>query len=98
MTKKIKMNLLSSGETIAAAVKLCNAEVVNYPMPLGSEITSGVEAYSMNEALNMAVASILTGKRTFLATSLIDSLDDFYNISFQRLPLVIANLSRSIGA
>ena len=108
----IKLDFSSASETVAMGVKLCGVQsVVNYPLPLSSDVNNKImgliksgylcdfnDANSMNAAFNMAIASALIGKRTFLATSVIDALDDFYNVAFQRLPMVVVNISKSLGA
>jgi len=109
---KVKLDFLSASETVAIGVKLCGVKsVVNYPLPLSSDVNNKImgliksgylcdfnDANSMNAAFNMAIASTLMGKRTFLATSVIDALDDFYNVAFQRLPMIVVNVSKSLGA
>ena len=109
---KVKMDFLSASETVANGAKICGVQsVVNYPSALNSDVNNKImnliksgyacdfnDAHSLNAAFNMAIASTLLGKRTFLATSVVDALDDFYNIAFQRLPIVVVNFSKSLGA
>lgn len=102
----MKNVLLSTLEASAHGARLSGAEIVpDFPEPFSSDIVKALEkmheckiiqAESQSSALNIAVGSALGSKRAFLPLSVPKRIDEFYNTSFLRIPVVAANVSQSI--
>src|SRR3989338_4454224 len=102
-----KQHLLSAAESAAYGAKLSGVEVaVHHPTPLSSPVITAlakvhacsfIESESFSAALNAAMGSVLAGKRTFIACSVPNSLDDIYTVAYNRLPVVMTNASRPLG-
>ncbi len=91
--------LLSPAEAAAHAARLAQAAVHFAPSALSSGMSAILNPLAMAEyeshqsALAAAMAASAAGRRVFVPLS-IRSLDEFCSASFQRLPIVAANISR----
>jgi len=102
----MKNSLISSLDAASHGARLAGAEVVpNFPAPYSNRITETlrkihacniIEAESQTSAINAAIGAELCEKRTFLPLSIPKCPEEFYAASFLRLPIVAANVSRSI--
>ncbi len=94
-------DLLSAAEAAAHAARLSQASVLFAPSPLSSGMLekSGLpvtEYESHASALSAAMSASAFGKRVFVPLS-VRSLNEFYSASFQRLPIVAANISHCMS-
>jgi len=102
-----KPHFLSAAESAAYGAKLSGVEVaVHHPVPLSSPVITAlrkmhacsfIESESFSSALNVAMGSVLAGKRTFIACSAPTAGDDIYTVAYNRLPVVMMNISRPLG-
>jgi len=95
-------DILSAGEAAAHAARLSHASFIPFGhSPLGSSMRRVLANNAMTEfsshsaAMNAAMAAASVGRRVFVPVS-VQSVDGFYSASFQRLPIVAANISRSL--
>ncbi len=100
----MKQLLLSSAEAVAHAVKLSGVDSTpHYPQPFATEIIKNLEKLgsvdifdlpSQSDALNASIGCLISGRRTFLATSYVHESSDILRVAQMRLPLVIVDVSR----
>lgn len=96
-------DLLSSAEAAAHAARLSQASFISYPSPLLAGMNNVIakhaiaEFESQSSAMSAAMAAAI-GKRVFVPLAGPQSIGDFFSASFQRLPIVAANLSQFLGA
>ena len=103
----MRQSLLSSAEAAAYGAKLSGAgSAPHYPQPFATEIIKRLEKLggtdvfdlpSQSDALNAAIGSVISGKRTFLANSFVHELGDALRIAQFRLPIVAVDVSRAAG-
>lgn len=101
----MKNSLLSTLEAASHGARLAGVEVVpNFPAPFSNVIVEKmaannckvIDSESQTSAINAAIGAELCEKRTFLPLSIPKCIDEFYSASFLRLPIVAANVSRSV--
>lgn len=102
-----KPHAFSTEESAALGARLSGVEVVtSHPMPFSSAIISElrknegmkfIECSSVSAAANAAIGASLGGKRVFVPTSIPKSIEDIFTMSYMRLPIVFANISRPLG-
>lgn len=103
-----KPHLLSSTGAAALGAKLSQVNAVSYYYtPFAADITSAlkalhecafIESGSFSAAMNSAIGSEIAGSRSFVVSSVPKSVEDMSLASYMRLPVVIANVSRPLGA
>ncbi|MCX6815553.1 MAG: hypothetical protein NT120_01745 [Candidatus Aenigmarchaeota archaeon] len=94
-----KPHILSAIESLSQGARLAVAEmIVSHPTPFSASFAknTNLETESFSAALNAAIGAELGGKRTFVFGQ-VNSLDDMNHASYMRLPLVMGNVSRSLG-
>lgn len=98
-------DLLSPGESVAHAVKLAQPSFIPFsPSYLSADMAGTLSKNNINmtafestpSALNAAMGASSLGKRVFVPIT-IDGAKEFYESSFQRLPVVAANISQCLG-
>ncbi len=104
----MKKEFLSACEAAAHGAKLARVESVpNFESPLSAEIVKRLgkmsrecaifDTESQDSAITAALGSEASGKRTFLPMSFPSSLQGMRQASSMRLPIVAANVSRSLA-
>lgn len=98
-------DLLSTGEAAAHAARLSQASYIPFvasslttdmPGVLTKHNIAMTEFDSQSTAINAAMAAASIGHRVFVPL-MVQAIGEFYSASFQRLPLVAANLSHGLG-
>jgi pyruvate/2-oxoacid:ferredoxin oxidoreductase alpha subunit len=102
----MKNTLLSPLGAAFHGARLAGAEIVpNFPAPFSNLIVKKlktahncniINCESQSSAINAAIGACLGEKRVFLPLTIPKCLDEFYMSSFLRLPIVAANVSRSV--
>jgi len=100
----MKQDLLSGLGAAAWGARLSKAAVVpNFPMPRVYGIADNLrdccdvfDVESQSSAITAAMAAVACEKRSFLALDGIQSLQDFCNAAFMRLPLVAAGTTLAL--